>query len=110
LIDLVINVTLALTLAPTLGLWAPAVAVVFATYIHKIYFLIIVRQKLELKLGHIFPWKYLLLITIGNALLGWAFWMIRQEISHDWIGFSVGALLYAIIWGLAAWFERKRSF
>ncbi len=58
-IDLVLNILLALLLLPLLGYLAPAVSTVIATYGHKWFQIIIIKRFLSISWRELYPWSRL---------------------------------------------------
>lgn len=67
LIDLGTNIALGLALLPWLGYFAPAVSTVIATYVHKLYQLIILQRFLYISWRQLYPWRKIL--TFGGIIL-----------------------------------------
>jgi O-antigen/teichoic acid export membrane protein len=110
LIDLVVNIGGALLLMPFVGLWGPAIAVVVATYANKIYFIVIARRELGLRVSRIAPWRYLTGLTIFHAALMGVFFWLRASIVSPHLGFAAAIVVCGAAWLGLAWFERGRKF
>ncbi|MCD6386669.1 polysaccharide biosynthesis protein [Candidatus Sumerlaeota bacterium] len=60
IIDLMVNVSFGLILLPIIGYLGPAVSTVIATYIHKLYQVIVIQRFLNISWRHLYPWRRIL--------------------------------------------------
>lgn len=92
IIDLLIDFLLGLVLIRWIGIIGPAVAMIAASYVHKIYQTIIVCRHLRLGFKKIYPWR-----SLGKILLATGICALVLKLSLTIFGENVPSIVMGTI-------------
>lgn len=97
IIDLITNISLGLLLLPIIGYFGPAVSTVIATYVHKLYQVIIIQRFLKVSWKTLYPWaKVLKVFAILVALAIVEVLLINLLIQPPVLSLTISAGLFLL--------------
>lgn len=103
LIEMGINAALSLTFVRWWGTPGPAIATVIATYVQVIVLTRVIRTKLNLRLGEIFPWRHLFKVLSLSLIAGAVSLIAYVAPVAYWAQLIIGGALFGVTCLILFW-------